>query len=288
MRLQQPYNLRHSSVRSAPKLLCSRSWLLGRVSSGASRLSLFTLRSSSSEDGGGSDEPSGAATTATPIPDPIPEPEPEPKPESISAASVTKSVSEAEKTVGLEASPSPTIPPASSNLQSFPIEPTSEDLFAFQELAEELKDPNEFGKRGEAYFFAQAAVVALIVFPPWGLKGLVPFLGTIAVTTGAVFILYSLLSLNKNLSPFPEPRKQAKLVTTGMYGYCRHPMYGGLLLCSFGFAAVTGSETRLVLSVLLWIILEQKIQVEEGALTKRFPDYTKYIQSVKKFVPFVY
>ncbi len=35
-----------------------------------------------------------------------------------------------------------------------------------QELVRELTDPQKFGTRGEAWFFAQLAVIALVVFPP--------------------------------------------------------------------------------------------------------------------------
>lgn len=39
-------------------------------------------------------------------------------------------------------------------------------LITPQELAKELTDPNQFGRRGEAWVFAQLAAIALIIFPP--------------------------------------------------------------------------------------------------------------------------
>ena len=39
-----------------------------------------------------------------------------------------------------------------------------------------------------------------------------------------VLRLYALLSLGRNLSPLPKPRKNHSLVTSGMYSYVRHPM----------------------------------------------------------------
>jgi protein-S-isoprenylcysteine O-methyltransferase Ste14 len=42
-------------------------------------------------------------------------------------------------------------------------------------------------------------------------------------------------------------------------GYLRHPMYGGLLMASFGLAIVTRNETRMALAALLWVVLEQKV-----------------------------
>lgn len=125
---------------------------------------------------------------------------------------------------------------------------------------EELKDSASFGRRGEALFLAQAATLLLIFFPPMGLQGLLDLVGTLALTCGLVFIGYALVSLGRNLSPLPAPRARHRLVTSGMYGYVRHPMYGGLLLATFGLAAVTQSEARLALGGLLWWVLEQKVR----------------------------
>ena len=57
-----------------------------------------------------------------------------------------------------------------------------------QELAEELVDPKAFGKSGEAWVFAQVATIALLVFPPIPLSGLVDFIGVLLLTTGVVFM----------------------------------------------------------------------------------------------------
>mmetsp|Transcript_12694 Transcript_12694/g.27501 ORF Transcript_12694/g.27501 Transcript_12694/m.27501 type:complete len:304 (+) Transcript_12694:94-1005(+) len=163
------------------------------------------------------------------------------------------------------------------------------DFFASQELVEELKDSTQLGKRGEAWFFAQIAALALIVFPPVPLVGLIDLVGTLALTSGLVFIGYGLLSLGRNLSPMPTPRKTHTLVTSGMYSYVRHPMYGGSLLAALGLAAVTRSEPRLALAALLWYILEQKVKYEERALLERYgAEYEQYKAKVKKFIPYVY
>ena len=103
------------------------------------------------------------------------------------------------------------------------------------------------------------------------------------------FRSYALLSLGRNISPFPKPRKNHQLVTSGMYSYVRHPMYCGLILASLGLAAITRSETRLALAGLLWFILERKTGFEEKELVGRYPsEYPAYVAKVKKLIPFVY
>jgi hypothetical protein len=64
------------------------------------------------------------------------------------------------------------------------LTPTS----ALQELVEELKDPQAFGKSGEAWFLAQFVTVGLLVFPPMPIVGLVDFIGVLLLTTGVVFM----------------------------------------------------------------------------------------------------
>ncbi|KAJ9531202.1 hypothetical protein QJQ45_006636 [Haematococcus lacustris] len=96
-------------------------------------------------------------------------------------------------------------------------------------------------------------------------------------------LVYSLLSLGRNLSPMPVPRARHTLVTSGMYAFVRHPMYAGLLMFCMGLTILTRSETRILLVLLLWWILEQKSVVEEVALLERYPDeYAQYKARVKK------
>jgi protein-S-isoprenylcysteine O-methyltransferase Ste14 len=93
----------------------------------------------------------------------------------------------------------------------------------------------------------------------------------------------------QSLSPLPQPRKQHKLVTSGMYSYVRHPMYAGLLMASLGLSAITNNECRLALSFLLWWVLEQKVVIEERALGELYPaEYADYARRVKKFFPYIY
>lgn len=64
----------------------------------------------------------------------------------------------------------------------------------------------------------------------------------------------------------PAPRRKHELVTSGMYSYVRHPMYAGLLMVGFGLAAITRNECRLALTVLLWVVLEQKVSNSSTAM----------------------
>eukprot|EP00198_Chlamydomonas_reinhardtii_P006283 XP_001695619.1 predicted protein [Chlamydomonas reinhardtii] len=144
------------------------------------------------------------------------------------------------------------------------------------------------GRRGEGWLLATLAALTMLVFPPLTLKGLVDFLATLALTSGAIFIITALFTLGRNLSPLLQPRKKHSLVVSGIYSYVRHPMYGGLMLVAAGFTILTRNETRLAILALLWYIMERVVVTEERALSERYPEYAEYKAKVKKFLPFIY
>ena len=47
---------------------------------------------------------------------------------------------------------------------------------------------------------------------------------------GMALMSLAALHLNRNLSPFPYPKKESKLSTSGAYNYIQHPIYTGLAL----------------------------------------------------------
>lgn len=246
------------------------------VSTSDAAPSTSTTNTSSTNEPGSSSSIAGSggdAATATTSTAPTPTPTP--------ASSSTSS--------GAAAGPGETggVDLVAHALEDVPAE-EEEDMFGSKELIQELADGKSLGSRGELLFVAQFAVLAMIVVPPLTLKGLVDFVATVSITAGAVFILYGLVSLGRNLSPLPLPRKKHSLVMEGIYGYVRHPMYGGLLLGSLGLAILTRNESRLALVAVLWFVLENKVALEEKALGERYPQYDEYKKKVKKFFPYFY
>ena len=103
---------------------------------------------------------------------------------------------------------------------------------------------------------------------------------------GAIATLYSVISLGRSFSPLVAPRRNNELVRTGMYQYMRHPLYAGLIMLAFGLAAVTYSETRLVLALLLQMVLTYKARKEEeGMVEKHGEEYEEYMRTVDRFFP---
>jgi protein-S-isoprenylcysteine O-methyltransferase Ste14 len=147
----------------------------------------------------------------------------------------------------------------------------------------------EFGKRGEVYVVAQFVLLGAIFFGGVPVVGdfLFFLLGPGLLLLGIGTTLLGLNGLGASLSPWPVPSSNTQgLVRDGIYGQVRHPVYAGLLAAAAGFAIVSGSATRLLLTAALWYLLDLKSDFEEDALAAQFPDYDDYQTKVpQKFVP---
>lgn len=89
-----------------------------------------------------------------------------------------------------------------------------------------------------------------------------------------------------NLEDYGVDAKQ-DLVTHGIYGYVRHPIYAGDLLLLTGLELALNSWLVLGVLVPLGVVLRQT-QREEAVLTDSFPAYQSYRERTKRFIPFIF
>lgn len=84
-------------------------------------------------------------------------------------------------------------------------------------------------------------------------------------------------------------KKKHELIKNGIYGYVRHPIYGGLIFMVTGVLLVAQSYTFLIGTILILIASEIFARREERLLTEHFgKKYIGYMKNTKKFIPFVY
>ena len=107
------------------------------------------------------------------------------------------------------------------------------------------------------------------------------FLGIFIMITAFIIMLVSIKDLGRNLSPFPRPLNNSNLVTTGIYGFMRHPMYYSLILISIGVCIIKLSIYYLFLTISLSLIIKFKIALEEKYLMNKFKNYLLYKNEVK-------
>lgn len=89
------------------------------------------------------------------------------------------------------------------------------------------------------------------------------------------------------MTPLPRPRDDAALVETGAYALVRHPIYGGLILASFGWGMVRASIVAVILAAALAVFFRMKSTHEERWLEKRYPGYPAYRARTRRFIPWI-
>lgn len=79
------------------------------------------------------------------------------------------------------------------------------------------------------------------------------------------------------------------VVSTGLYGLVRHPMYSGVLVMGVGVALALGSYWALIVVAVDAILFVARILDEEKALTQELSGYREYAQKVhSRLVPYVW
>jgi protein-S-isoprenylcysteine O-methyltransferase Ste14 len=153
----------------------------------------------------------------------------------------------------------------------------------------------ELGSRGEGWFLLQVALFAAIaasgaVGPAWsGLPRMTgSALGAALICCGAILSLRAVLDLRENLTPFPRPLPEARLVESGAYRLARHPIYGGLILAALGWGLVRASPLTLLGAFVLAAFFDLKSRREEVWLAEQFEGYGSYRSRTRRLLPWVF
>ena len=112
---------------------------------------------------------------------------------------------------------------------------------------------------------------------------------------GAVLFLmsYSLyaevLRENTWLSRTIEVQEGQTVVSTGLYGIVRHPMYAVTLVLFLSMPLVLGSALAFFVFLAYPFIIMKRIRNEEEVLARDLPGYTEYLKKVRwRLIPFVW
>jgi protein-S-isoprenylcysteine O-methyltransferase Ste14 len=155
------------------------------------------------------------------------------------------------------------------------------------------------GDRGEYWVIAQGVLLLIFALTPPNTPSFIDLCSSVWLYTSwiltaifgvlaIVFLGRSLSDLGQNLTPLPHPRDEGQLVTTGVYGLVRHPMYSGVIYLALAYTFWQMSWVHLVGSIVLFVFFDAKSRKEEVWLTEKFPGYANYSTSVKKLIHWIY
>jgi len=169
-------------------------------------------------------------------------------------------------------------------------------------LAERYKQPGtsnqENWDRYVVYGLLVGFVLWIIIMPldakRFGLSPYFPLWLNVlggAGLAGSFFLFFRSYTDNTFLSPLvriQEDRKQ-RVVSTGVYGFVRHPMYLGAILMFFGAPLVLGSFYGVLVGLALTLLLMARILGEEVLLVRELEGYREYTQNVRyRLFPFLW
>jgi len=141
-------------------------------------------------------------------------------------------------------------------------------------------------KKGYLFVGAQFTLIALLVVAP-KIESSTPqsILGLSLIGIGLFGIGISMKQLGKALTALPEAKPEALLVTEGIYGLIRHPIYFFLLAAGLGVVIYKGSLAALTIFLLLGILIRFKYRYEDAILRTKWPEAKKYQARVPALIP---
>jgi protein-S-isoprenylcysteine O-methyltransferase Ste14 len=154
-------------------------------------------------------------------------------------------------------------------------------------------------------FFAWECMLALLLLnlvslgqwfaDPFSLRQIISW---ILLCGSIVLVVPGGLQLLRQGKPSPERphdpslfefEHTTQLVTTGVYRYIRHPLYGSLLLLTWGVFFKRPSALALALALAASGLLVATAKAEEGENLRYFGgEYRAYLQTTRMFIPHLF
>jgi protein-S-isoprenylcysteine O-methyltransferase Ste14/rhodanese-related sulfurtransferase len=148
--------------------------------------------------------------------------------------------------------------------------------------------------KGISIGYGTLMALMLIVAPlewvlrPGSLSGVRMALGAAVAAAGLAVATLSYKALGKNFRVYAAPKRDGKLITSGVYSNVRHPMYTGAILMMGGWVLFFGSLWGAPLWLAFSILYIVKSIKEERILANHFPEYGEYRKKTWKFLPYLY
>jgi protein-S-isoprenylcysteine O-methyltransferase Ste14 len=169
-------------------------------------------------------------------------------------------------------------------------------------LAERYRQPGTANQRGWDKYVVYGLVLGFVLwivimpldakryewtanFPLW-----LKIIGGIGLLLSS-FLFYRSYADNTFVSPLVriQAERKQQVVSTGVYGFVRHPMYLGGIVLFIGTPLLLGSIYGVLIGVLISFLLVARIIGEERMLVKELEGYADYKKKVKyRLIPLIW
>ena len=161
-------------------------------------------------------------------------------------------------------------------------------------LEERFKQPGEGNQAGWDRFVVYGLLVGFIIWfavmpldaKRFGWSPAIPLVLKAvggAMLVGSFVLLFRSYADNTFLSPLVRVQEERgqRVISTGVYGFVRHPMYLGAALMFVGAPLLLGSLYGVAVGLALTVLLMARIVGEEAMLARELDGYREYRQKVR-------
>ena len=102
---------------------------------------------------------------------------------------------------------------------------------------------------------------------------------------GLLIMAAAIIALRAVIQIAPEPNEGGHLVTRGIYGWMRHPIYTAILILVVGLFLRKPTLLVAIAGGVVIVFLFIKVRLEERLLLERYPEYAEYRRRAWGLVP---
>jgi protein-S-isoprenylcysteine O-methyltransferase Ste14 len=140
------------------------------------------------------------------------------------------------------------------------------------------------------FAFEGLLLLGLLQWPAWFRDPLAfrQILSWLFLIFSMYYVLASVIIYHRHANHGQNFENSTRLVTSGLYKYVRHPMYGSLLFLGWGMFLKDIKPLTIAVIIVITVALFITCKVEEKEMLKRFGnDYKEYMKKTKLWLPYL-
>jgi protein-S-isoprenylcysteine O-methyltransferase Ste14 len=166
------------------------------------------------------------------------------------------------------------------------------DFIEFQKRKQIKREKKSFVETGTMFlfFFLFYSLIRFgigrFTIPSTAIKTGIMMIGSLALIVGCFVNVRGRLDLGKNWANQIKIYQDHAIISKGMYGIVRHPLYASIIWMFFGAGLVYLNYLALLSNLLIFIpCMYYRAKQEETALVQEFEAYKTYQKNVGMFFP---